>query len=154
MYGAAYDSFAEAIRIYPENRILFYYSGVCAARMSQAAVDDESRSLWLERADKLYRRAADLDPRYADALYARAVLLAYELDRPAEAAALARRVLEIEAKNVEAMFLLGGLDYRLGRLEDALAVYQEVEKLTTVPERRAEALANQQQIREELYGTQ
>ena len=154
MYGAAYDSLAEAIRIHPENPILFYYSGVCAARMSRAVVDAEARALWLERSEGLYRRAVALDPRYVDALYALAVLLALELDRPEEAEGPVQRILEIEAGNVEAMFLLGNVYYRTGRLEEALVVYREIQEKTTVAQRREEALANQQKIREELYGGQ
>ena len=154
MYGAAYDSLEESIRIHPENPILFYYSGVCAARMSRAAVDAEARSLWLERSEGLYRRAVELDPGYVDALYALAVLLALELGRPEEAEALVQRILEAEAGNVEAMFLLGNVYYRMGRLEEALVVYREIEQKTTVSQRREEALANQRKIREELYGGQ
>jgi len=153
MYGEAYDSLQQAIRIHPENPILFFYAAVCAARMSQARVDEESRARWLDRAEKLYRRALDLDPGYVDALYGLSALLVFELNRPAEAETLLERILAIEERNLDALFLLGNVYYRLGRLEAAMDTYREAAAATKVPERRDQALDNAQRIERELYGT-
>ena len=152
MYGAAYESLQEAIRVHPENPILFYYSGVCAARMSLAQIDEAARSDWLVAAEKHYRRAVALNPGYVDALYGLAVLLVFELERPEAAEQLLRRTLEIQKNNVEAMFLLGNVYYRLGRLEQALEAFRDAAGATKLAERREEALASQRRIEEELYG--
>jgi tetratricopeptide (TPR) repeat protein len=153
MYGEAYDSLQEAVRIHPENPILFYYSAVCAARMSQAQLAGDAGQKWLERAESLYRRALSLDPGYVDALYGLSVLLVYELDRPEEAEALLKRILTIQERNLDALFLLGNVYYRLGRLEEALETYRAAAAATRVPERRRQAEENAERVEKELYGT-
>jgi len=154
MYGAAYDTLKQAIDIYPENPILFYYSAVCAARMSRAQVLEEDRERWLERSVTLYRRAIDLDPGYADALYGLSVLYVFELERPEEAEALLETMLTVESKEIEGRFLLAGVYYRLGKLEQALELYKEIESLSEVEQKRQEARDNKKRIEDELYGTQ
>jgi len=154
MYGAAYDTLKQAIDIYPENPILFYYSAVCAARMSRAQVLEEDRERWLERSVTLYRRAIDLDPGYADALYGLSVLYVFELERPEEAEALLETMLTVESKEIEGRFLLAGVYYRLGKLEQALELYTEIESLSEVEQKRQEARDNKKRIEDELYGTQ
>ncbi|MBA7575157.1 hypothetical protein ES708_16978 [subsurface metagenome] len=154
MYGAAYDTLKQAIDIYPENPILFYYSAVCAARMSRAQVLEEDRERWLERSVTLYRRAIDLDPGYADSLYGLSVLYVFELERPEEAEALLETMLTVESKEIEGRFLLAGVYYRLGKLEQALELYKEIESLSEVEQKRQEARDNKKRIEDELYGTQ
>ncbi len=154
MYGAAYDTLKQAIDIYPENPILFYYSAICAARMSRAQVLEEDRERWLERSVTLYRRAIDLDPGYADALYGLSVLYVFELERPEEAEALLETMLTVESKEIEGRFLLAGVYYRLGKLEQALELYKEIESLSEVEQKRQEARDNKKRIEDELYGTQ
>jgi tetratricopeptide (TPR) repeat protein len=154
MYGAAYDALKQAIEVHPENPILFYYSAVCAARMSKAQVLGEDRERWLERSVVLYRRAIDLDPGYADALYGLSVLYVFELERPEEAETLLETMLTVESKEIEGRFLLAGVYYRLGKLEQALELYKEIESLSTAEQKRQEARDNRKRIEDELYGAQ
>jgi tetratricopeptide (TPR) repeat protein len=152
MFQEAYEALQEAIAIHPENPILFYYSAVCAARMSKAQVEEDPRQRWLELSERLYRRAIDLDPGYADALYGLAILYVFELDRPEEAEVLLDRLLSIESENIDAMFLLARVYYRTGRLEMALELYRKIAARSKVESKREEALADQRRVEEELYG--
>lgn len=154
MYGAAYNALMQAIEIHPENPILFYYCAVCAARMSKAQVLAEDQEQWLERSETLYRRAIDLDPGYADALYGLSVLYVFELERPEEAEALLETLLSVESKEIEGRFLLAGVYYRLGKLEQALELYKEIESLSEVKQKRQNARDNRKRIEDELYGAQ
>jgi tetratricopeptide (TPR) repeat protein len=154
MYGAAYDALKQAIDIHPENPILYYYSAVCAAQMSKAQVLTEDRGQWLERSVTLYRRAIDLDPGYAHALYGLSILYVFELERPEEAEALLETLLTVESKEIEGRFLLAGVYYRLGKLEQALELYKEIESLSEVEQKRQEARDNRKRIEDELYGAQ
>jgi cytochrome c-type biogenesis protein CcmH/NrfG len=154
MYQAAFQALEQAIAIEPENPILFYYSAVCAARMSKAQVISEDRTQWLERSEALYRRAIILDPGYADALYGLSVLYIFELDRPAEAEDLLERLLTVESKNIDGRFLLARVYYSLGKLEKAIEIYKEIESLSSVKEKREQAMENRKQIERELYGAQ
>jgi tetratricopeptide (TPR) repeat protein len=152
MYQPAYEALEQARAIYPENAVLFYYSAVCAARLGQAQTEAARRAEWLERSERLYRRAIVLDPDYPSALYGLAVLYVFELDRAPEAAALLERLLEKQKNNTDALFLLGNVYYRLGRPEKALELYNLLLRLELPPEKRQEAQANKSRIEEELHG--
>jgi tetratricopeptide (TPR) repeat protein len=154
MYGAAYDALEQAIAIQPENPILFYYSAVCAARMGKAQVISEDRQRWLDRSEALYRRAITLDPSYADALYGLSVLYVFELGRPEEAEDLLERLLAVESKEIDGRFLLARVYYSLGKLENAIELYREIESLTDVKQIREKALESKEQVERELYGAQ
>lgn len=154
MFQQAYGALEEARQIYPENPILLYYAGICAARLAQAQAEAEERRQWLERAERHYRRALVLDPLHSDTLYALSVLYVYELARPQEAEALLLRLLEREKRNADALFLLGGVYYGSGRLEDAQGVYRQLEGLGLPEDRRRQAEENLKTIEEELHGSQ
>ncbi len=154
MFQAAYDALNSALSIHPENPILFYYSAICAARVSKAQIETAAKTEWLGRSERLYLRALELDSRYADALYGLSVLYVFELNRPEDAEALLERLLRLETKDIEARFLLAGVYYRAGKLERALELYREIAAETKVDEKRREALANQKTIEEQLYGEQ
>lgn len=152
MFQQAYGALEEARRIYPEKPILFYYSGICAARLGQAQLEAQERRRWLELAERHYRRALELDPLHSETLYALAVLYVYELGRPQEAEELLVRLLEREKKNADALFLLGNVYYAAGRLEEALGVYRRLEGLGLPEDRRRKAEENIRTIEEELHG--
>ena len=152
MYGLALDALDEAVAVYPENPILFNYMGVSAARAAKGIVTDAAEQARLfARAEAAYRRAIFLDPDYVNAMYGLAVLLALELDRPAEAKPLLAGVLAREPKNVEALFLLGRIAYADGRYEDAVDAFDRILD-TRPPERIAEqAEENKRQAKGALY---
>jgi tetratricopeptide (TPR) repeat protein len=152
MYQEAYQSLEQARDIYPENPVLFYLSGICAARLAKAQVEGETRALWFERAEFFYRRAIELDQLYVDALYALSVLYVFEFQQPQRAESLLERLLTKEKKNVDALFLLGNVYYQTGRLESALEVYDAIINTTSVETKKQEAEGNRQKIEAELYG--
>jgi tetratricopeptide (TPR) repeat protein len=153
MYQQAYGALEEARKIYPEKPILFYYAGICAARLAQGQAEESERRQWLERAEKHYLRALDLDPLHSDSLYGLAVLYVYELKRPEEAEELLLRLISREKKNADALFLLANVYYGTGRLENALEVYRKLEGLGLSEEQRRQAAENRKTIEEELHGS-
>jgi len=153
MYGLALVNLRSAAEIYPENSQLFYYAGICAARMGKAeATDTSKRAEYFAEAEANYRRAVFLEQGFVDALYGLAVLYAVEMGRPAEAEPLLDTVLEREKKNVEAMFLLARIYYGTGRLEQAVAMYNRIVDSKPGEKITAQARANGQQVEDELYG--
>jgi tetratricopeptide (TPR) repeat protein len=154
MFGVAYEALQQAIAIHPENPILFYYSAVCAARMSKAQVILEDRQSWLEVSERLYHRAIALDPGYAAALYGLGILYVFELDRPEEAEGVLEELLLVESKNIDGRFLLARVYYSLGKLEETIQLYKEIESLSDVKEKRREAADRRVQIEDELYGAE
>jgi len=153
MYSPAYEALEQARTIYPENAVLFYYSAVCAARMGQAQPEPAQRAEWLQRSERLYRRAISLDPDYPGALYGLAVLYTFELDRIEEAAPLLERLLQKQKNHTDALFLLANVYYRLGRLERALELYDRLARMNLPADRRQDARDNKRRIEEELHGT-
>jgi tetratricopeptide (TPR) repeat protein len=154
MFQAAYEALQQAIAVYPENPILFYYQAVCAARMAKAQALEEDRRRWLEISERLYRRALYLDAGYAAALYGLSVLYVFELDSPQLAETQLEQLLQVESKHIDGRFLLGQVYFSLGRLEEAIEIYGEIESLSDAREDRERAAANRSEIEEQLYGAQ
>lgn len=152
MYGLAYESLTEALAIHPGNPILHYLSALSSAHIGKSKADIREKTRWLSAAEAHYLRALALDPVYVDALFGYAVLLTFELERPAEAESYLRTLLAREKANVDAMFLLGQVFYLGGRLEEAAEIYEEIAGITGVSEKKERALANKQEILKELYG--
>ncbi len=122
MFGPAYQALQEAIDLTPANPILFSMAGVSAAQMSRG---------------------------YGDALYGLAILLVFEradadpagrTETLQEACGLVGRLLEGEKLNVEALFLKGQIEYRLGSLEEAIEAYDRITRLSRSEAKRAEEL--------------
>ena len=105
-------------------------------------MDDGVQAGYHAAAEQAYQRAVDIDPKYADALYAIAVLLLYELDRARDAEGYVDRVLAAEPRNVDAMFVRAALMAATGRPERAIEQYQAIISTSTVEERRERARQN------------
>jgi len=153
IYRQALVNLDEAMGIFPENPLLHYNAGVCAANIGKALVRSdqaEERAARLADAEAHYRRALELDQDYDEALYALSVLLVYELERPAEAELLLRRLLEAQPKNVEARFLLAAVYYLTFRYELALREYESIEDSSAPREMKEQARQNRERIMEEI----
>ena len=156
IFARALESFELAISVFPENGLLYYYAGISAANLGKASVGRKGmaeRASWFARAEAYYLRAVEIDPRHVGALYALAVIYVFELNRTADAEPLLDRIMKIESRNIDALFLLGTVVYKLGRLEEAVALYERIEELTKAPVQIAEAEVNRKRILEELYGS-
>lgn len=153
MYGPALDALKEALEISPVNRVLFYYAGVCSAQMSKTTPDPETRDRYLRDADFYYTRAIELKNNYVDALYAQAVLYAFEMDRLLEAESLLEEVLRYSGANTQAMFLLARINVQLGDVDRAIELYEEIEDISPFEEERSEAESNKGRLLEEYYGS-
>ncbi len=157
MYIEAYEAAREALKYYPGNASLYYTAGLGLAY--QAKIDSVSGSAAvpaqrerLASAEAAYLRALESDPRYGRALYALSVLYVFELDRPEEAGPYLERLLDIETRNVDAMFLLARVRFTAGRLEDAANLYDTILSMTRVEEKKKQAEENKKAVLDLLYG--
>jgi tetratricopeptide (TPR) repeat protein len=157
MLYKALENLHLAIEINPENPILFYLAGNCAARVAKSMVVMEQR---VERdrnfsdAYAYYKRAIELDPGYVDALKGMSVLLIFELGRPDEAESFIQSILEKEKRNTEAMALLARVYFEQNRFEDAKALYENIVAESSDKQMVEEANKNIQYIKDivgELY---
>ncbi len=146
MYAMAYDSFLNALAVYPENPVLHYHAGLSAARLGTASPDPEKGSVLLGEAERLYRLAIRYDADYPDAQYALAVLYAFELDRPREARQLLVPLVERQPKRTEALFLLARTEAALGNTPAALDLYDRIIRDASVTGYREQAMRNRERL--------
>ncbi len=157
MYGEALKSFQKALEYYPDNQNLYYYVGLCAGYMSHASMDfdadgySEKRENYLKLSEDAYSRAIEIEPRYARALYGLSVLYLFELGEDEKAVPLLEKLLTIETKNIDAMFLLARAYYMTYEFDKAIGMYDKIISLTKSPERKAEAEANREVVQNAAY---
>ena len=158
MYGKALESFQTALQYYPDNQNLYYYVGVCAGYMSHTALDFdasgnmEKRLNYLKLAESAYIRAITIEERYARALYALGVLYVFELDESDKAIPYLEKLLTIETRHIDGMFVLARAYYSNSEFDKAAALYDKIIATTKSPEKKAEAEANKKIVLNVSYG--
>ena len=158
MYGEALKAFQSALQYYPDNQNLYYYVGICAGYMSHTALDYnatgnmEQKYNYLKLAETAYLRAIEIEPRYSRALYALSVLYVYELDEPTKAIPYLERVLDIEKKHTDAMFVLARAYYSAYEFDKAVEMYDKIISVTTSDKKKADAEANKKIVLDASYG--
>ena len=157
MYGEALEAFRKAVAYYPANQNLYYWIGVCAGYMSKSALDFDAEGEnpkyreYLSLAESAYKRALELEPTYARALYGLGVLYAFELDRGDKAIPLLEKLLTIDTKNIDAMFVLARAYYMNYDFQAAVDMYDTIIKLSSSETNKAEAEANKKVVLNALY---
>ncbi len=142
LYGDALKSFQAALEYTPDNQNLYYYVGLCAAYMSQQAMDYEAtgdhskRQNYLNLAEDAYKRAIFIEPRYSRALYAIAVLYDFELEEPAKAIPHLETLLTIEKNHLDGLVLLARCYYETYQFDKAIETYDRIIETTKVAERK------------------
>lgn len=153
IYGEALRYLEMALEVYPDNEILYYYSGLCSAKMGKAMIGDaDKQESWFMLAEQYYRRAIELYPSFSQALYGLSILFVYELARPSEAEPILVRLTTIESQNTDALFLLANVYYQLGRYDEAIQQYETIERVSNIPDRLEKAGENKKRIMDERYG--
>ncbi len=147
LYGEAYDSLQKSLALAPDDTYLLYYAGYCAALRGKAVrPENEAEGLaWLQKALRYYDLALAIDPDSVDTLYAKSILLVYELGRPAEAIPLLLRIKKKNTRNIDAMFVLAAAYVKLGDRQSyraALAEYEQIERLTDIDSQKKAAREN------------
>lgn len=142
MYRLSLEAFDEAIRIHPENAVLFFKAGLSAAQYGRSRVDPVERSELIGRAESYYVRGLEIDPANPDLEYGLAVLYVFELDRAADAIPLLDDLLDREPGNVSALFLAGRAYAAVGRISDAVDAYERAAESAASDEVRSRALEN------------
>jgi tetratricopeptide (TPR) repeat protein len=147
MFKDAYDVFALAAGIFPDDPSVYYNAALSAAYLAKSQAvkgpaGEAETDRWMAIAESSYRRAIEIKPTYAAALYGLAVLYALELGRPSEAVPLLTELLRTQTRDVDAMMLLARVYAQLGRLEDAANWYETAALTTVVPAKKSAAEEN------------
>ncbi len=151
IYKEAMYYFLKAIEIYPENELLYYYSGLCTTRIAKSIIQNSSEKYeWLLAAEGYYKRAIELYPNYSEVLYALSILYIYEFNLPEDAEPYLLELKNLEQENTDARFLLANVYYMTARYEEAIFEYSDILSITDSSEIKERAIANQKQITEIL----
>jgi len=157
MYDKALEAFKNAVKYHPDNQNLYYYIGLCAGYMANAELDfpgtgaEKRRNTYLALAESAYLRALELEPRYVRSLYGLSVLYVFEMNKSAQAIPLLERLLTIDTKHTDAMFVLARAYYMSYDYEAASTMYDRILKSTKNEAKRAEAEANKKAVLDALY---
>jgi len=157
MYGEALKAFQQALQYYPDNQNLYYYVGVCAGYMSHAALDfggtgsSEVKYNYLKTAEQAYLRAIQIEDRYVRALYGLGVLYVFELDESEKAIPHLEKLLTIDTKNFDAMFVLARAYYCNYEFDKAVQMYDTIIANTKSAETKATAEDNKRIVLDASY---
>lgn len=157
MYGEALKYYQKAIEYFPANQNLYYWVGVCAGYMSHAAMDfggtgsSEMKYNYLKLAEEAYLRAIEIEDRYVRALYGLGVLYVFELDESEKAIPYLEKLLTIDTKNIDAMFVLARAYYSSYEFDKAVAMYDKIIATTKSAEKKANAEENKKIVLDAAY---
>lgn len=157
MYGEALPVLQKAIMYYPVNQNLYYYVGVCAGYMAKAELDFNAlgnsvkKENYLKLSESGYLRAIELEPNYARALYGLAVLYVFDLNQSSRAIPLLEKLLTIEKRHIDAMFVLARAYYVEYEFDKAVNVYNSILSITGDPQKKADAEANKKIVLDAQY---
>ncbi len=157
MYEKALEAFKSAAEYHTDNQNLYYYIGVCAGHMANAELEypgggaEKMRNAYLALAESAYLRALELEPRYVRSLYGLSVLYTFELNKADEAVPLLERLLTIDTKHVDAMFVLARAYYMVYEHQAAADMYDRILHTTKNQAKRAKAEENKKKVLDDLY---
>lgn len=157
MYGEALKNFQEALKFYPDNQNLYYYTGVCASYMSHAALDfdakgsTEEKDNYLKLAENAFLRAVSIDPHYPKALFSLGVLYVWELHEFDKAIPYLETLCETQKRDTDAMMALAAAYYGSHDYDKAIGMYDRIIATTKLESKKAEAMANKQVVMESAH---
>lgn len=157
MYKKALKAFQSALEYYPENQNLFYQAGLAASLTAKNSLDfeltgtDIEKKRYFDLAVSAYKRALEIDPKHAKAVYALSVLYIFELNRPTEAIPILEKITEWEKKPIDHLFLLGAAYYMTGENEKLLPFMSALSKFQAAQKKKQKrkAILGRLGVREE-----
>jgi tetratricopeptide (TPR) repeat protein len=156
LHNDALDAFERAIYYNSDDPVLFYLTGISAAKVAQdkigfTANDMEEKARYYQLSENAYLQALKLDITYTKAMYALAILYAFELDRPQDAIVELDRYLQIQKSDINAMFVLARSYYMLKNYTSAIEVYERIASSTKDRNIKEEAFKNIEKVRDTMY---
>lgn len=159
MYGEALGAFQKALEYYPDNQNLYYWVGVCAGYMSHMALDFSGTGSsgtvrkynYLKLAEQAYLRALEIEDRYARAMYGLAIVYVFELGEPEKAVPYLEKLLTIETRNTDAMFVLANAYYSTFEFDKSVEIYDKIISTTKSDGIKSTAEELKKKVLDEAY---
>jgi len=152
----ALDAFERAIYYNSGDPVIFYLTGVSAAKVAHnkigfTADDREEKERYYQLSENAYLQALRLDETYTRAMYGLAVLYAFELDRPEDAVFQIDRYLQIQPSDISAMFVLARSYYMMRKYSAAIETYERIVANTKDQKIKEEAFKNIEVVQARMY---
>lgn len=157
LYGKALECFQKALEYYPDNANLYYYVGNCASYIGNASLDFdatgnyEKMENYYNLAEKAYLRALAIDDRYAYALYGIGILYVYQLGEPEKAIPHLEKLLTIDTKNIDGMFVLANAYYLTQDYVKSADMFDKIIATTKSDKTKQAAQENKKRVLDEAY---
>lgn len=157
MYGKALECFEKALEVFPDNANLYYYIGNCAGYLGNSALDFEATDSnqkmrsYYELSESSYLRALAIDSNYVYALYGISVLYVYQLNQPELAISYLEKLLNIDTKNIDAMFVLANAYYLTKNYDKSVSMFDKIISVTKTEETKQQAQENKKIVLDEAY---
>lgn len=144
LYGPAYETLVDALLIQPENHVLSYLAGASSAVIGKSQADLNERDRYLRLSERHYLRAIEIQPGYTDARYGLAILYSFELEEPLNAINQLEPLIQRNASNVSALFVLARSRVALGQIDAAVGAYDQIIELSPDRDERQRAERNRE----------
>ena len=157
-YGTALQYFQKALEITPDNAVLYFYTGECAAFLGNAAMDYEAtgnlskRKYYYDLAEDAYLHALSIDDKYVYARLGIGILYSYQMEDNQAAIPYLEKLLTIDKKNIDAMFVLARSYYITGHYDKAVEYYDKIIDISKVESVRNTAQENKSKVMDKAYG--
>jgi tetratricopeptide (TPR) repeat protein len=157
-YGTALEYFQKALEITPDNSVLYFYAGECAAFLGNASLDIsatgnlEKRQNYYLMAEDAYLKALAIDEKYVYALLGIGILYSYQMENSEAAIPYLEKLLTIDKKNIDAMFVLARCYYLTKQYDMAVSYYDLIIDTSKVDSVRKTAEENKQKVLGQAYG--
>lgn len=122
LWDLAIENYEKAIKYGKDTAGVYYSAGLAYANRGSEKNDSGD----MDRAESLYRKAVAMQENYYDAQNALAILLFYHKDEKESATEIMQGVVARNKKNYIARFTLGRFYYELGKLPQALSIYEDL----------------------------
>ena len=149
MYDLALEHYEGVLRIEPANYSVLNSAGIAAGQTALSRPTVAEKLAYLERAQRYYERAIELNPAFRDPYFGLAVLYLFEFDDIEAAKTILDKALALFADDSRLLFLLAQVAVREDRINDAVEIYDSIAENSKIPAEKNAAISN----REELLGS-
>jgi tetratricopeptide (TPR) repeat protein len=150
MWAKAIENAQKAIDFFPTDSSLYFIIGTSLFQLSKVVEDETTKNAYIDRAEKNLEKAITLNPDYIEARYTFALIKIEKRDY-LEALNQLNYVLNLEPRNVPALFARARVYYETGQLLKARDDYSKLlEILTPNNPKRKKIMENIRIIDEEL----
>lgn len=126
MFLEAAKYFEEARLVQPTSGNTYYYLGLCYANHARIEQDIATRNSYIEKAENTYLAGIVVAPSDPVLHYSLGILIGFLKENPNEGVKHVVYALQLEPRNLKAIFAAGNLYYQMGKIHIAAEYYRKI----------------------------